>query len=83
MSSTLVGSFDAVLSWAVLPGILLGRRLLFSVRINASGDVKSRRITRYEQASANRWHPEIRLDGADQVDPELRKWLRQAYELAQ
>jgi hypothetical protein len=43
---------------------------------------KSRRVHRAEQASANRWHLQIRLTSPNDVDAELRGWLTQAYELA-
>jgi len=44
--------------------------------------VASPRVRRAEQASANRWHLEIPLASPDDVDAELRRWLRDAYELA-
>jgi hypothetical protein len=50
--------------------------------LKASGDIRSKRITKHEQASANRWHLEIRLEQADHVDSELLAWFRQAYDLA-
>src|SRR3954452_8353864 len=40
------------------------------------------RIAKTEQVSKNRWHNEIRLDSPEQVDEELRGWLREAYTLA-
>ena len=42
----------------------------------------SSRIHRQEQASANRFHSEIRLQSPGDVDQELKAWLRHAYELA-
>ena len=44
--------------------------------------VKSPRVHRSEQASANRWHLEIRLSAPSDVDAELRAWLSDAYDLA-
>jgi hypothetical protein len=44
--------------------------------------VASPRVRRAEQASANRWHLEIPLASPDDVDAVLRRWLRDAYELA-
>ena len=41
------------------------------------------RVAKAEQVSRNRWHNEIRLDSPEQVDEELRGWLREAYTLAQ
>src|SRR5436309_13756197 len=50
--------------------------------IKAASDIKDPRIMRSEQASANRWHLEIRLRQAKEVDGQLKGWLRDAYELA-
>jgi hypothetical protein len=46
--------------------------------LKASASVKSPRIHRAEQTSANRWHLELRLCSPADVDRELRGWLRQA-----
>src|SRR6185369_10822478 len=35
----------------------------------------SARVRRAEQASANRWHLEVRLTGPAEVDAEVRRWL--------
>lgn len=43
--------------------------------------VKSRRVRRAEQASANRWHLEIPLASPEDVDRELRAWIKASYEL--
>lgn len=40
------------------------------------------RIAKTEQVSKNRWHNELRLDTPEQIDPELRGWLQEAYTLA-
>jgi hypothetical protein len=45
-------------------------------------DVPSKRIRKREQASANRWHFEVRLETPDDVDREIRSWLEHAYALA-
>jgi hypothetical protein len=45
-------------------------------------DVRSKRVRRHEQASANRWHLELKLDQPSDVDAELAGWLREAYDLA-
>jgi hypothetical protein len=58
------------------------RRNTLNLTLKASHRVESPRIHRAEQSSANRWHIEIRLEGPDDVDPELRQWLSQAYDLA-
>jgi len=45
-------------------------------------DIRSRRIKKREQASANRWYLEVRLDNPGQVDAELKGWLRKSIELS-
>lgn len=39
------------------------------------------RMAKVEQVSKNRWHNEVRLDGPDAVDAEVRGWLGEAYAL--
>jgi hypothetical protein len=58
------------------------RKSAIVLTVKAATDLHSPRIARHEQASANRWHLETRLDGPDDVDKELIAWLTQAYELA-
>lgn len=50
--------------------------------LKSATDIASQRIARREQASAHRWHLDIRLERADEVDRELTTWLKHAYELA-
>ena len=50
--------------------------------LKSDSDVANKRIARREQASAHRWHLEIKLDAPEQVDKEIVAWLRKAYELA-
>ena len=50
--------------------------------ITTATDIKSHRIFKREQASANRWHLELRLEDPKQVDAELKSWLKAAMELA-
>ena len=58
------------------------RKTALILTLKSDSDVTSQRIARREQASAHRWHLEIKLDGPEQVDRELLAWLRKAYELA-
>src|ERR1041385_4142469 len=46
--------------------------------VKSDADVVNRRIVRREQASANRWHLEIKLDAPEQVDQEVAAWLDKA-----
>jgi Domain of unknown function (DUF5655)/Bacteriocin-protection, YdeI or OmpD-Associated/Domain of unknown function (DUF1905) len=50
--------------------------------LKSDRDVSSRRIRKREQASASRWHLEMRLERPDEVDEEVRRWLERAYSLA-
>ena|ERR1041385_1303956 len=50
--------------------------------IKASSDIDDPRVTKHEQASANRWHLEVRLSEPKDVDAQLKRWLKAAYELA-
>src|SRR5689334_22087791 len=50
--------------------------------IKSSTDIVSPRISRHEQASANRWHLEVRLTSPRDFDAELRQWLKQSYDMS-
>ena len=50
--------------------------------LKAASDIKSPRVRRREQASANRWHLGIELTAPADVDDQLRAWLDAAYQLA-
>jgi hypothetical protein len=54
--------------------------LLLTVKATAA--IRSPRVHRAEQTSANRWHIEFKLSSPAEVDREVRALLRQAYELA-
>jgi hypothetical protein len=58
------------------------RKNALILTLKSETDLKSPRISKHEQASANRWHLEVRLDDPAQVDAELVGWLQAAYELA-
>ena len=44
--------------------------------------LRSPRIEKREQTSANRWHIEVRLERPANIDRQLTAWLKDAYELA-
>lgn len=48
----------------------------------SDSDLPGKRVTKRERVSANRWHLEVRLEQAPQVDRELVAWLRRAYDLS-
>jgi len=58
------------------------RKTALILTLKSASDLTSNRIAKREQASANRWHLEVRLETPDQVDRELVSWLKSAYELA-
>jgi hypothetical protein len=51
--------------------------------LKADRDVKHRRVHKAEQTSANRWHFEVRLRAPEEVDDQIRQWIRSSSELAQ
>jgi hypothetical protein len=58
------------------------RKTALILTLKSKSDLASKRIIKREQASANRWHLEIRVEAPEQVDSELESWLKRAYELA-
>jgi hypothetical protein len=58
------------------------RRSSLILTLKSATDIRSPRITKREQTSANHWHVEVRLDTPAQVDRQLTSWLKAAYELA-
>ena len=50
--------------------------------LKSKTNIKSRRITRREQVSAERWHVVVRLLSVDDVDAELKRWLKAAYQMS-
>ena len=58
------------------------RRTALILTLKSHTDLTSKRIAKREQASANRWHLEVRLETPDEVDRELVTWLKNAYDLA-
>lgn len=59
------------------------RKSALMLTLKAAADNHSERIAKREQASANRWHLEIKLESRKDVDRELIGWLKNAYDLAQ
>jgi hypothetical protein len=58
------------------------RRSSLILTLKSATDIRSPRIEKREQASANRWHLEVRLEKPSQIDRQLTEWLKAAYELA-
>jgi len=58
------------------------RRNALLLTLTAPHELQNPRVRRREQISANRWQLQIRLEAPGDVDTELRRWLRVAYDLA-
>ncbi|MBL8852886.1 MAG: hypothetical protein JNK57_02830 [Planctomycetaceae bacterium] len=53
-----------------------------ALTIKADKDLENPRITKHEQTSAHRWHLDVKLHSTKDLDKELVKWLRHAYDLS-
>lgn len=58
------------------------RKDAIRLTIKADDDIRSKRVVKRDQASANRWHLEVMLTSPKDVDAELVGWLKRAYELS-
>ena len=58
------------------------RKSAIVLTIKADSDISSPRIHRSEQASARRFHHEVKLTSPAEVDSELVGWLKHAYALS-
>jgi len=58
------------------------RKTALILTLKADADVANKRIMKREQASANRWHLEIKLEDPKQLDREVLGWLEKSYSLA-
>src|SRR6186997_481134 len=58
------------------------RRSSLILTLKSASDIRSPRVEKREQASAHRWHLEIRLTKPSDVDRQLTSWLSAAYALA-
>ena len=52
-----------------------------NLEVHLNHQVASPRVSKVEQASANRFHHTIKLTSPADVDGELIQWLREAYDL--
>jgi hypothetical protein len=57
------------------------RKDYINLEVHLNHKLLNKRIGRVEQASANRYHHTIKLTNLQDIDAELLKWLREAYEL--
>ena len=58
------------------------RRSSLILTLKSARDIRSPRIEKREQTSANRWHVDVRLEKPEQIDRQLTAWLKAAYVLA-
>jgi len=58
------------------------RKSALILTLKSDSDIASNRIMKRQQASANRWHLETKLEAPEQVDREILTWLKKAYDLA-
>jgi F0F1-type ATP synthase delta subunit len=57
------------------------RKNYINLEVHLNYKLTSKRVTKVEQASANRFHHTIKLTSETDVDKELLNWLHEAYEL--
>jgi hypothetical protein len=58
------------------------RKAALLLNLRTSAPIESGRIRKVERASANRYHNEMLLESADDIDDELLGWLAAAHALA-
>ena len=58
------------------------RKSALILTIKSDAGIQSPRIMKHEKVSAHRWHCEIRLEKPSEVDAEVKRWLKTAYELS-
>ena len=59
------------------------RKTALILTLKSAADIPSPRIVKRERVSANRWYLEVRLETPQQVDREVKAWLKQAIALAE
>jgi len=57
------------------------RKDYINLEVHLNYELKNERVSKVEQASANRFHHTIKLSSEKDIDTELLSWLKQAYEL--
>ena len=57
------------------------RKDYINLEVHLNHKLTSERVSKVEQASANRFHHTIKLANEKDVDKELLTWLKEAYEL--
>ncbi len=57
------------------------RKNYINLEVHLNYQLTSGRVSKVEQASANRFHHTIKLSEPSEIDEELLNWLKQAYEI--
>jgi hypothetical protein len=57
------------------------RKNYINLEVHLNYKLINQRVSKVEQASANRYHHTIKLMNTDEIDSELLNWLKQAYDL--
>jgi len=57
------------------------RKEYLMLTVKAEKPLRSPRVAKAERVSKSRWHLDIKLAAAEEIDAELLGWLRAAYEL--
>ena len=57
------------------------RRSSLILTLKSATDIRSPRIEKREQTSADRWHIEVRLEKPAHIDRQLTSWIKAAYEI--
>lgn len=57
------------------------RKDYINLEVHLNYQLTDKRVSKVEQASANRFHHIIKLTSEKDIDTELLAWLKQAYEL--
>jgi uncharacterized protein DUF5655 len=63
-------------------GVRLRKEYLL-LTIKAPEAIRNKRIFKAEQASAHRWHLEVKVATASEIDKELMGWLQESYEMSE
>jgi hypothetical protein len=58
------------------------RKSFLYLNVRMARPLQTERVAKSEQVSKNRYHNEIKIASADDIDAELIDWLREAYALA-
>src|ERR1043166_9269261 len=59
------------------------RKAHIVLTIKSDRPIKSARVFKSEQTSAKRYHHEIKLSAIEELDAELKGWLKAAYDLSE